>query len=105
MTGKIANKDRRKQQYALYKKEKAKRKRLKTEKAKQLQAELGEAAPPKAIPKTVDNTREPDDTVVDAADSEVQVDEKSDAFEQYFSGAKDPKIMITTRPRFVLVAE
>jgi len=99
ITGKIGNKHRRQEQYALYKKEKAKRKRQKHEEAKKLEAELGAAAPPKQIPRTQDNTREVDDTVVAGDDQEVQLDEQADNFEQYFNGSKDPKIMITTRPR------
>ena len=99
ITGSIGNKHKRQEQYALYKKEKAKRKRAKHEQAKKLEEELGAAAPPKQVPRTQDNTREVDDTVVAADDDEVQLDEQADAFEQYFSGTKDPKIMITTRPR------
>ena len=98
-TGGIANKHRRQQQYALYKKQKAKLKRERHDAAKKLAEELGAAAPAKEVPKTLDNTREVDDTVVAADDTEVRADEQADAFEQYFAGTKDPKIMITTRPR------
>jgi ribosome production factor 1 len=104
ITGTMTNKVKRKEQYALYKKAKAKRKRAQHDESKRLEKELGDAAPPKQIPKTQDNTREADDTVVDAADTEVEADEKADAFEPYFAGLKDPKIMITTRPRCVLSA-
>ncbi len=82
ITGSIGNKQKRQEIYAAYKKEKAKRKRAKNDAAKKLEEELGANAPPKQVPRTLDNTREVDDTVVGGDDAEVQLDEQADAFEQ-----------------------
>jgi len=43
----------------------------------------------------LDNTREADDTIVDADDDEVEADEEIDEFAAFFKGAP-PKVMITT---------
>lgn len=48
-------------------------------------------------PRTIDNTRELDDTVVQPGDEEVMRDEAEDEFAPYFSGEKKPKLMITTK--------
>lgn len=49
------------------------------------------------VVRTLDNTREVDDTVVQPGDEEVMRDEAEDEFAPYFSGAKAPKLMITTK--------
>jgi len=49
----------------------------------------------KNIPKTLENTREFDETIVDVDDEEVMQDEETDEFAEYFNG-KTPKILITT---------
>lgn len=69
---KISNKLKRHQVYLRLKelKKKAKRK-LKTERKKQNEA-LGEDAPPKQEPRTLENTREPDDSTVQVDDLEVR---------------------------------
>ena len=59
--------------------------------------EAGAAAPPKQVPRTLDNTREVDDTVVAAGDEEVMRDEAGDEFAPYFTGARTPKLMVTTK--------
>merc|ERR1712216_680491 len=56
---------------------------------------LGENAPAKPEPRTIDNQREADDTMVDADDEEVAAEENIDEFSSYFDG-KTPKIMITS---------
>lgn len=53
--------------------------------------------PPRQTPRTIDNARELDETVVLPGDDEVLGDEADDEFSAYFSGAKAPKIMITTK--------
>lgn len=74
-------------------KDKAKKKRKK-------EAEkLGDAAPPKKAAKTLDNTREVEETIVDADDEEVINDEQIDEFSQYFEEGKTPKILITTNTK------
>ena len=71
---------------------------MRAEKIKEVEA-LGEAAPPKQIPRTIENTREEEETMVKADDSEVLGDEADDEFAKYFSNETSPKIMITTRPK------
>ena len=46
--------------------------------------------------RTLDNTREADDTIVQEGDEEVQGDEAIDEFSAYFTGDQQPKIIITT---------
>lgn len=60
-------------------------------------AELGEEVAPRKQPRTLDNTREADETVVKADDVEVTKDEEEDEFAPYFLHGKKPKIMITTQ--------
>jgi len=96
---KIGNKMKREKVYAQYKELKKQEKRkVRLEKAKEVEA-LGDAAPPKQIPKTIENTRTADETIVKADDDEVAGDEKDDEFAPYFSNDKCPKIMLTTRPK------
>ncbi|CAM1154556.1 Uncharacterised protein g11289 [Pycnogonum litorale] len=67
----IKNKKRRIEAYVALKKEKNKEKRI-TRKKRQKEAKaLGDDAPPKQIPKTLENTRESDITMVDPEDDEV----------------------------------
>eukprot|EP01135_Chromosphaera_perkinsii_P003558 Nk52_evm16s248 gene=Nk52_evmTU16s248 len=81
--------------YALEKARKKKEKKASRQKRKREEEQLGDAAPPKQIPRTIENTREFDETVVDPEDEEVQIDEESDEFADYFKG-RIPKILITT---------
>lgn len=56
-------------------------------------------AEPKKTPKTLDTLREKDDTIVNAGgveDEEVTEDIRLDAFSDYFTSGKEPKIIITT---------
>ena len=56
----------------------------------------------KAVPKTLDSTRDVDPTMViydNDVDREVILDEQEDEFSQYFSNLVKPKILVTTRPR------
>lgn len=94
----IRNKVKRTTMYAKYKAQKKKlKKKLREERVAEVEA-LGEAAPPKQIPRTIENTREVDDTMVQPDDEEVAGDEADDEFAKYFSNEVKPKIMITTRP-------
>ena len=68
-------------------------------KRKREREELGDKAPPKQVPKTIDSMRKHDETTVEDNDEEVQGDEDDDEFAPYFKNEKVPKIMITTRPR------
>lgn len=74
------------------KKEKKKRR----EERKRLEEEMGEAAPPKKVPKTLDNMREADETYVKGADDEVAEDEAQDEFAAHYKGLVTPKVLVTT---------
>lgn len=92
----IRNKQKREEVYQKLKDEKAKLKSVDKKKKKREREELGDKAPPKKIAKTQDNTKEADETVVDAEDEEVQGDEAIDEFSKYFTGDVKPKIVITS---------
>lgn len=106
----IANKMKRSQVYNQQRTDK-KRAQSKARKARKLAAEtLGAAAPPRQVPRTIDSTREIEESYVAADDDEVLADEATDELAPYFTGVKDPKVMITTRPHpsakiFPLIAE
>ncbi|TKS74666.1 Ribosome production factor 1 [Collichthys lucidus] len=97
----IKNKQRRHFMFMKLKQEKRKQKmQLKKKKKKEREA-LGDKAPPKEVPKTIENQRVYDETVVDPEDEEVAFDEGTDEFSAYFNGLTNPKVLITTsdRPR------
>lgn len=98
--GKIGNKAKRSEVYAKYKDQKKKlKKKLRELRNAEVEA-LGEAAPPKQIPRTIENTRAKDVTMVNEESiDEVLGDEQDDEFAPYFDSSKKPKIMITTRPK------
>ena len=97
--GHIRNKMKRAEVYEKYKNQKKVEKRkLRAERIKEVEA-LGDAAPPKQIPRTIENTREEEETMVQKDDDEVLGDEKDDEFASYFSNEANPKIMLTTRPK------
>uniref|UniRef100_A0A8C6DSY7 Ribosome production factor 1 n=1 Tax=Moschus moschiferus TaxID=68415 RepID=A0A8C6DSY7_MOSMO len=56
-------------------------------------------APPKPVPKTIDNQRVYDETIVDPNDEEVAYDEATDEFASYFNRQTSPKILITISDR------
>jgi len=91
----IRNKIKRIQVYAEQRHKKKVEKKKKRIKVKKQAEQLGDQAPEKAVPRTLDNTREFDETVVVPEDQEVLEDEKTDEFSDYFNGKK-PKILITT---------
>lgn len=53
-------------------------------------------APPKQTPKTLEDKREADETIVKLADEEVMRDIEEDEFASYYKQGVVPKIMITT---------
>lgn len=95
--GEIKNKIKRAQVHAKQQHEKKREQAEARRKRQRAAAELGSDAPPKQVPRTLDNTREVDDTVVAPGDEEVLRDEAEDEFAPYFSGARTPKLMITTK--------
>ncbi len=71
---------------------------------------LGDKAPPKLVPKTIDAMREHDETTVqapkeegEAAEDEVTWDIDNDEFKDYFGKTYVPKVLITSadNPRTV----
>lgn len=94
----ITNKLKRSEMYGKFLEQKRKEKIEKRKSALREAEALGSEAPPKTTPKTLDNTREIEPTVVMDDDSEVAADEAEDEFAPYFNGEK-PKVLITTRPR------
>lgn len=79
------------------KREKSKQKRKAQEKRRKIEKETGEPAPGRTPQKTLDNTREMDETIiVDPNDEEIAQDDALDEFAAYFSGDKTPKILITS---------
>ena len=95
----IANRMKRAEVYGKYlqqKREEKKRTRLLRDKEAEA---LGEdKAKPKAAPKTLDNTRESEPTMV-LSDPEIVADEADDEFSLYFQSESPPKVLVTTRPR------
>ncbi|KAM9290520.1 ribosome production factor 1-like [Gastrophryne carolinensis] len=97
----IKNKQRRQFMYMKLKQEKRKEKMALKKKRKKERDALGDKAPPKPVPKTIENQRVYDETTVDPADEEVAFDEATDEFAPYFNKQTTPKILVTTsdRPR------
>lgn len=92
----MKNKVLRNAQWATLKKEKRKiKKEAQSQRKKEAEA-LGDKAPPKQVPRTIENTREYDATTVDVDDEEVQFDITHDEYESYFSKTYEPKILITS---------
>jgi len=92
----IRNKIKRGEVYHKQQVEKKKEKKKRIKKRKREEEVLGEEAPPKAIPKTIDNTREFDETIVQPDDEEVFQDEAQDEFAEYLKGDKPAKMLFTT---------
>ncbi|GBN09515.1 Ribosome production factor 1 [Araneus ventricosus] len=89
----IKNKQRRLEEYLKLKEEK-----LKLKKAKKKAIARAIAAGkdvPKQIPRTLENTREPDETMVDPEDQEIQADQSFDEFSTYYNREEPPKVVIT----------
>uniref|UniRef100_A0A7S1Z5U4 Brix domain-containing protein n=1 Tax=Ditylum brightwellii TaxID=49249 RepID=A0A7S1Z5U4_9STRA len=97
--GGIRNKLKRSEMYGRYLLEKkAKKRELRLQRSKEAE-ELGEDAQHvKQTPRTLDNTREVEQTLVRPDDEEVMADEMEDEFAPYFSDEIRPKILLTTRP-------
>ncbi|XP_077133946.1 ribosome production factor 1 [Ranitomeya variabilis] len=97
----IKNKQRRHFMFMKLKMEKRKAKLALKKKLKKEREALGDKAPPKPVPKTIENQRVYDETTVDPADEEVAYDEATDDFAPYFNRKTTPQILITTsdRPR------
>ncbi|KAL3688275.1 hypothetical protein R1sor_014584 [Riccia sorocarpa] len=95
----IRNKCKRSEAYAKVKleKKKAKKQKFKQRDAADKEAlELGELPPPRKIPRTIENTREADETVAEPDDEELQAEVGADEFSNYFKHDITPKVLLTT---------
>eukprot|EP00092_Neocalanus_flemingeri_P024450 GFUD01026513.1.p1 GENE.GFUD01026513.1~~GFUD01026513.1.p1 ORF type:complete len:380 (-),score=114.96 GFUD01026513.1:30-1169(-) len=96
----IKNKIRRNEEWIKLKREKKKDKRARQDARKKEAEVLGDAAPPKLVPKTIDSMREYDETTVGGQegteeDEEVEHDIGNDEFSEYFAKSYEPKVLIT----------
>ncbi|CAI4232525.1 unnamed protein product [Auanema sp. JU1783] len=64
----------------------------------EIREQLGEDAPAKEVPKTIESTREYDETMVVEEDEEVEHDEAHDEFASYFNRETTPKVLLTMSP-------
>jgi ribosome production factor 1 len=96
----IKNKEKRMDIKAKQKTEKRVVKRELRKKRQKEDEELGDKAPDRAKQqKTLDNTREYDETVVDPEDDELAGATEIDEWSKYFKGDVKPKILLTTNYR------
>lgn len=96
----IKNKIKREEIHLREKKAKSKEKlkrRLEIKKQEAQNPELKKERLANNVPKTLENTREVDETIVAEDDEEVMADEEGDEFAPYFNGVDSPpKMLITT---------
>lgn len=95
----IKNKEKRSAVHAKLKQQKKldKRKKAKAREALEKRAlELGEELPPKKVPRTIENTRELDETVCKPDDEELFAGNDADEFSSVLNLEHTPKILITT---------
>ncbi|CAJ0636031.1 2590_t:CDS:2, partial [Entrophospora sp. SA101] len=72
------------------------KRRLKLREEEEKDPEKKKARLKKNVPKTLDNTREVDETIIGVDDDEVFEEEVSDEFSKYFQDGLSPKMLITT---------
>lgn len=95
--GRIRNKCKRAEMMTRFRQQKKDtKKRLQAER-RQTAAQEGDNAV-KLVPRTLENTREADETMVSGVDSEIAGEEADDEFSKIFDNVTAPKLMITTRP-------
>uniref|UniRef100_A0A2N9FM35 Brix domain-containing protein n=1 Tax=Fagus sylvatica TaxID=28930 RepID=A0A2N9FM35_FAGSY len=95
----IKNKEKRSVVHAKIKLQKKleKRKRAKARDAAEKRAlELGEEPPPRSVPRTIENTREVDETVCKPDDEELFAGNDADEFGEILKRDRIPKVLITT---------
>ncbi|EPS61568.1 hypothetical protein M569_13224 [Genlisea aurea] len=99
LPSRIKNKDKRSEVHAKLKHQKKleKRKKAKSREALEKRAlELGEDLPPRPVPRTIENTREYDETICKPDDEELFVSNDADEFSSLLKQDIVPKILITT---------
>jgi ribosome production factor 1 len=94
--GHIRTVSRRRIQYQKAKQDKKRMQAAARKKRKRDAEDMGDAAPLRQQPRTLDNTREPDDTVVRPTDVEVLDDAQTDGLAQQLASGTNPHILITT---------
>ncbi|KAK9713657.1 hypothetical protein RND81_06G042600 [Saponaria officinalis] len=95
----IKNKQKRSEIHSKLKHQKKvdKRKKVKARDAAEKRAvELGEEPPARQVPRTIENTREADETVCKPDDEELFAEIETDEFSAVLKGERAPKVMITT---------
>eukprot|EP00008_Paramoeba_atlantica_P003730 CAMPEP_0201485846 /NCGR_PEP_ID=MMETSP0151_2-20130828/9942_1 /ASSEMBLY_ACC=CAM_ASM_000257 /TAXON_ID=200890 /ORGANISM="Paramoeba atlantica, Strain 621/1 / CCAP 1560/9" /LENGTH=349 /DNA_ID=CAMNT_0047870169 /DNA_START=51 /DNA_END=1100 /DNA_ORIENTATION=- len=92
----IKNKERRTALYKRDKKREKKEKKKEKVKKKRERERLGDEAPAKKIPHTIENTRKIPETAICEEDEEEIDDEKADEFASYFVDGLQPKVIVTT---------
>ncbi|XP_071725597.1 uncharacterized protein [Rutidosis leptorrhynchoides] len=95
----IKNKEKRMAIYAKLKQEKKaeKRKNAKAREALESRAlELGEELPPRKVPRTIENTREADETICKPDDEELFAGNDADEFSSVLNHERTPKVLMTT---------
>ncbi|KAH7283453.1 hypothetical protein KP509_34G008100 [Ceratopteris richardii] len=95
----IKNKLIRSLQYAKLKTQKKNQKKIRRKErdAVEKQAvQLGEAAPPRRVPRTIENTREYDETVARPDDDELLAEDAVDEFSAHFNSEVTPQLLITS---------
>ncbi|CAL5229421.1 g12743 [Coccomyxa viridis] len=99
LTSHIKNKQVRADQYGKLRHKAKKEKGIQRKKRQeeQLKAEqLGIEGPKRQIPRTIENTREKDVTMIAPDDTEVDADDAQDEFADYFSRQSSPNVLLTT---------
>ncbi|XP_074279587.1 uncharacterized protein LOC141604921 [Silene latifolia] len=95
----IKNKQKRSEIHSKLKQQKKvdKRKKVKARDAAEKRAvELGEEPPARQVPRTIENTREADETVCKPDDEELFAEIETDEFSTVLKGERTPKVLITT---------
>merc|ERR1719219_2127900 len=92
----IKNKDRRRENLLRLKATERKIKIEAKKRKKAMEKALGDKAPPKQVPKTIKNRREKDETMISAADEEVEALEALDEMSGFFRREAPPKILVTS---------
>jgi ribosome production factor 1 len=105
--------DRKKALFAEIREQKKDAKRNRRKGRALVRKKLRDAAPPKAVPKTLERMRKPDDTFLDTSapapgsgttaavveDQEIVGDEADDEFAPFFREKRNPRLLITTSPK------
>lgn len=91
------------QMFTKMKKAKNTEKKKRRKAAEEMREALGDEAPPKPVPHTIESLRPADITTVDADDEEVAKDTQMDDFAAYFNCETPPKVLVTTNKKSSLV--